>query len=64
MSNMRTIGNKVYSHNSNCIYSITNLMETLSSSLCQMLIKSSWPYSGSEVGSLTGDSKSNIKPSV
>ena len=37
--NMRTVGDKMYSHNSNCIYSIVNLMGTLSSSLCQMLNK-------------------------
>jgi len=39
--------------NSNCIYSVANLMGTLLSSLCQLLIKSSWLYSGSGVGSLT-----------
>jgi len=50
---MRTMGDKVHSYNSNCIYSIANLIETLSSSLCQMLIKSSWFYSSSGVGSLT-----------
>jgi len=43
----------MHSHDSNCIYSIVNLMGTLLSSLCQMLIKSSWLYSGSEVGLLT-----------
>ena len=32
-----------------CISSIENLMETLSSSLCQMLIKSSWLNSGLEL---------------
>ena len=36
---MRTVGGKVHSHSSNCIYSIANLMGTLLSSLCQMLNK-------------------------
>jgi len=36
---IRTVGDKMHSHNSNCIYSIVNLMGTLSSSLCQMLNK-------------------------
>ena len=36
---MRTVGDKTHSHDSNCIYSIANLIGTLSSSLCQMLIK-------------------------
>ena len=53
MSNMETMGDKAHSHNSNCIYSAVNLMGTLSSSLCQMLIKSSWLYSGLGVSSLT-----------
>ena len=52
------MGDKVYSHGSNCIYSITNPIGTLLSSLCQMLIKSSWLYSGSGVGSLTQLEKS------
>jgi len=43
------MGDKEHSHNSNCIYSIVNLTGTLLSSLCQMLIKSSWLYSGSGV---------------
>jgi len=30
---------KMHSHDSNCIYSVANLMGTLSGSLCQMLIK-------------------------
>jgi len=54
-SNIEIMGDKEYSHNSNCIYSVVNLTRTLSSSLCQMLIKSSWLYSGSGVGSLTCD---------
>jgi len=53
ISNMRTEGNKVYSHDSNCIYSVVNLMGTLLSSLCQMLIKSNWLYSNSGVSMLT-----------
>ena len=36
MGNMRTMGGKVHSHNSSCIYSIENQMETLSSSSCQV----------------------------
>ena len=52
-SNLETMRDKKHSHNSNCIYSIVNLTGTLSSSLCQMLIKSSWLYSSSGVGSLT-----------
>jgi len=36
---MRTMGDKVHSHDSNCIYSIANLTRTLLSSPCQMLIK-------------------------
>ena len=36
---MRTVEDKVHSHNSNCIYSVANLMRTLLSSSCQMLIK-------------------------
>ena len=51
-SNIEIIGDKEHSHNSNCIYSIVNLIETLLSSLCQILIKSSWLYSGSGVSSL------------
>jgi len=39
MSNIRTVGDKVHSHNSNYIYSIANLMRTLLSSLCQLLNK-------------------------
>ena len=35
---MRTVGNKVHSHD-NCIYSVANLTGTLLSSPCQMLIK-------------------------
>ena len=30
---MRTVGDKVHSHNSNCIYSIANLMGTIEFSL-------------------------------
>jgi len=36
MGNMRTIGSEVHSHNSSCIYSVENQMETLSSSPCQL----------------------------
>ena len=36
---MRTVGDKVHSHNSNCIYSVENPTGTLSSSLCQILNK-------------------------
>jgi len=36
---MRTVGDKMHSHNSNCIYSVANLIGTLSSSLCQLLNK-------------------------
>jgi len=36
---IRTVGGKVHSHNSNCIYSVANLTGTLLSSLCQMLNK-------------------------
>jgi len=32
-------GDKMHSHNSNCIYSVANLMGTLSSFLCQSLNK-------------------------
>jgi len=39
MSNIRTVGDKVHSHNSNCIYSVANLTGTLLSSLCQSLNK-------------------------
>jgi len=28
LMDIRTIGDKVHSHNSNCIYSVANLMET------------------------------------
>jgi len=37
--NMRTVGDKVYNYDSNCIYSVANLTGTLSSSLCQLLNK-------------------------
>jgi len=33
-SNLETMGDKVHSHNSNCIYSIVNPMGTLLSSPC------------------------------
>ena len=36
---MRAVGDKVHSHDSNCIYSVANLVGTLSSSPCQILIK-------------------------
>jgi len=39
LMDMRTVEDKVHSHDSNCIYSIANLIRTLSSSPCQMLIK-------------------------
>ena len=39
LMDIRTVGDKVHSHDSNCIYSVANLMETLSSSLCQTLNK-------------------------
>jgi len=55
------VEDKTHSHNSNCIHSVTNLIGTLSSSLCQTLIKSSWLYSGSKVGSLTKTFKKRIK---
>jgi len=45
---MRTVGNKMHSHGSNCIYSVANLTETLSSSLVNHWTKSSWLYSGLE----------------
>jgi len=32
--NMKTIGSEVHNHNSSCIYSVENQMETLSSSPC------------------------------
>jgi len=48
---MRTVGDKMHSHNSNCIYSVANLIGTLSSSLCQSL--NSWLYSGLEFSFLT-----------
>jgi len=37
--NMRTVRDKMHSHNSNCIYSVANIMGTLLSSLCQLLNK-------------------------
>ena len=46
-------GKVVHRPCSSYISSIENLIGTLSSSLCQTLIKSSWLYSGSGVGSLT-----------
>jgi len=36
---MRTVGDKVHSHDSNCIYSVANLTGALLSSLCQLLSK-------------------------
>jgi len=33
------MGDKVHSHDSNCIYSVVNLTGTLLSSLCQLLNK-------------------------
>jgi len=36
---MRTVGDKMHSHNSNCIYSVANLTGALLSSLCQSLNK-------------------------
>jgi len=42
---MRTVGDKVHSHNSNCIYSVANLMGTLLSSLCQSLNKEQLAWS-------------------
>jgi len=39
MSNMRTMGDKVHSYDSNCIYSVANLTGTLLSSFCQLLNK-------------------------
>jgi len=39
MIDVRTVGDKMHSHNSNCIYSVANLTGTLSSSLCQSLNK-------------------------
>ena len=39
MSNMRTIGDKVHSYDSNCIYSVVNLIETLLNSFYQLLNK-------------------------
>jgi len=36
---MKTVGDKMHSYDSNCIYSVENLMGTLSSSLCQSLNK-------------------------
>jgi len=46
------MGNKKHSHIV-IVYSVVNPMGTLLSSLCQILIKSSWLYSGSGVGLLT-----------
>jgi len=34
--NMRTMGGKAHSYNSNCIYSVENQMGTLLSSPCQL----------------------------
>jgi len=34
--NMKTMGSEVHSHDSSCIYSIENQMETLLSSPCQL----------------------------
>ena len=34
MGNIRTMGSKVHSYNSSCIYSVENQMGTLSSSFC------------------------------
>ena len=36
MSNIETMGDKVHSHNSSCIYSIENQIGTLLSSPCQL----------------------------
>jgi len=36
MGNMKTMGSKVHSHNSSCIYSVENQMGTLLSSSCQL----------------------------
>jgi len=36
---MRTVGDKMYNHDSNCIYSVANLMGTLLNFLCQLLNK-------------------------
>jgi len=36
MSNMRTVEDEVYSHNSSCIYSVENQLETLLSFSCQL----------------------------
>jgi len=36
MGNMRTVGGKVHSYDSSCIYSVKNQMGTLSSSPCQL----------------------------
>jgi len=36
---IRTVGDKMHSHDSNCIYSVANPMGTLLSSLCQLLNK-------------------------
>jgi len=36
ISNMRTVGGEVHSHDSSCIYSIENQMRTLLSSPCQL----------------------------
>jgi len=42
-------GKVVHRPCSSCISNVENLTETLSSSLCQMLIKSSWLNSGLEL---------------
>jgi len=42
-------GKVVHKLYSSCISSVENLMGTLSSSLCQMLIKSSWLNSSLEL---------------
>jgi len=36
---IRTVGDKTHSHDSNCKHNVTNLTGTLSSSLCQLLNK-------------------------
>ena len=37
--NMRTVGDKAYSHDSSCIYSVKNQMRTLLSSSCQLRLE-------------------------
>jgi len=37
--NMRTMGSKVHSHNSSCIYSVENQMRTLLSFPCQLRLE-------------------------